>query len=133
MPGAVNIGRGDLVLHGIYTEDLARLLVVHKDQLMAFLGSQTTINLDMLAITAPAMVIDIIACASDNQENRALVAKIPPASQLECLGVIYRLSVPDEKKFHELLGELADKIKEARVAMQRMNPIKGSETPLPNG
>lgn len=121
LPVGVNIGRGEISLHGIYLEDLTRLLLVHKDQLLGFLGSGTTVNLDLLAIAAPAMVIDIIAAASDNQERRPLVARIPLASQLECLGVIYRLSVPDEKKFSELLEVLVEKVKEARVVLAKAN------------
>lgn len=98
----VNLGRGELTFHGLDATQIARLLVMYKDQVMMFFGTNGT-NFDALLVTAPELVIDILAASARMEAKRDSFKKIGVGKQAECLMAVYKESVPDEKKFQELL------------------------------
>lgn len=131
-PIPVNLGRGVLLLNGLDLESIARLISTHRETAMSFIAAGAA-SFDALLLTAPQMVADIIASAAGVQDQREDVLRIPAAIQLECMGAIYKLSVPDEKKFKELLESLAEKLRQANLNLQDFLPPSSLEKSLSSG
>lgn len=112
-PSEVELGRGKLELRGLDATQVAKLILMYKDQVLMFLGSEG-VNFEGLILTAPEAVLDILSMAAGMEDQRDKFRKIPVAKQVECLGVVYRLSVPDEKKFQESLAGLLATLKGLR-------------------
>ena len=132
-PAEVDLGRGKLLLNGLDATQVAKLILTYKDQFLMFLGSNGT-NFDGLLLTAPEAVLDILAMAAGMEPQREKFRKIPVAKQLECLTVVYKLSVPDEKKFQESLVGLLATLKSVKVEeSQTQTQLPLSAAPLPTG
>jgi hypothetical protein len=84
--------------------------------------------MEQLALTLPEMVVDIIAYAAEAMEQRADVARMPVGIQADCLGVVFRLSVPDEKKFQSLLEAVAQRLAVARSVLTSDQSTSSSES-----
>lgn len=134
LPEEVSIGRGKIALNGIDATAIAKLIVVYKDQVLSFFGNDST-NFAGLIIAAPELVIDLIAASAGAEDQRDDIKRIPIAAQVECLAAIYRLSVPDEKKFIQSLEWILGAIQSARTAREVSQPLptKNSPTSLSDG
>lgn len=115
-PEKVPMPRGQLEVRGIGVEEISSLLGLYKDQIMAFFAGDA-VDFTGLVIMAPRMVADIIALAADRESEIDAIRRIPIQYQADCLAAIYRLSVPDEKKFFQSLGRVAEKLSAARKAI----------------
>jgi hypothetical protein len=133
-PIEVDLGRGKIAFHGLDATQVTKLILTYKDQFLMFMGSNG-VQFEGLLMTAPEAVLDILAMASDMEDQRDKFRKIPIAKQVECLGVVYRQSVPDEKKFQESLVGLLATLKSIRGAENQTltGPLPNSAAPLPTG
>jgi hypothetical protein len=132
-PSTVDLGRGKLELRGLDATQVAKLILTYKDQVLMFLGSEG-VNFEGLVLTAPEAVLDILSMGAGMEEQREKFRKIPVAKQVECLGVVYRLSVPDEKKFQESLAGMLATLRSLRKdESQAKTPSETSAELSPSG
>ena len=133
VPETVDLGRGKLELRGLDATQVAKLILMYKDQVLMFLGSEG-VNFEGLILTAPEAVLDILSMAASMEDQREKFRKMPVAKQIECLGIVYRLSVPDEKKFQESLAGLLATLKGLRKDESPVPiPSENSADPLQAG
>lgn len=136
-PIAVSLGEGkEIKARGLGVAPISRLLSVHMDSFVAFLGSGGK-DYEAMILTAPELAVDIIceACdidATDPAQREAIKERVPAGTQAELLEAIYTLSVPNEKKLYQLFERVLNALKArnaARLKAQQTNSVE----PLPNG
>lgn len=128
LPGSVNLGRGNMELRPLGAEDVAILLGTYKDQFVAFFTGG--MNPMSIVMAAPKLTVDIIVMSSERESEREKISRMGIQRQADCLGAIYKLSVPDEKKFYQSLVQVAEKLRAARSAMEEpsgSNLVTGSQ------
>lgn len=125
VPAKVNTGAGVLEVHGLSTGDITRLLMVYKKEFLGLIssaGGNGGPDYAGVMLTAPDMVADIIAMASDAVGQEEDVKRLPGPVQLAALLEIWRLSVPDVKKLKESLSMVMGQL---GVLQSPAKPVKG--------
>lgn len=97
---------GSFAVRGLSTSDLQHLMRQHGESLRELFNefvNGKAAKLDQLAIgpilkellnRAPALVQDVISLAADaDEEDRAIVAKLPASSQMTALGAVFTLTL----------------------------------------
>lgn len=91
-------------------EQVAKLFWEHQDSFLTLFqtGNSESPNFGPLVVAAPRMVAQIIAYGAGSEDQAAIdsAVKLPATVQLIALANIWRMSVPDPKKFKEALSGL---------------------------
>lgn len=113
-PVQVDTGNGMLEVRGLTLEQLVLLLMVHKNELVAYLNADGEPNLGDLLLKSPVMAAEIIAAAAGAEGQEDDIRKFPMSVQLTALAEIWTLSVPDVKKLTGVVQRLTREVREAQ-------------------
>lgn len=142
VPKEVPVGTGSIAFRGLSASDVSLVFSMFKDSAMAFFamsdkGDDT--DWSSLVLGAPEMVARIIAMGSgidqESDEEMEAIRQLPLGEQAACLGAIYSLSVPNEKKFLDQLQSLLSKLRNAnKRGAEEVSQLKTpSSTPSLDG
>lgn len=137
-PTPVKIGNGSIDFHGISAEQISILLGTYKDDVMLFISGLGNGGADWgnLVLTMPDMCHRIVAMATDNdhdEEQLKAISRLPLGDLASALGAVYKLSVPDPKKFWGGIKEAIARMQEANRVAQASLLATSSSTGLPSG
>lgn len=105
IPVEIDTGYGSFPVHGLGLEKIAQLFHIHGEVLGLFIGAAAPSFEDLVG-KFPTFAYDVIACAADAEDQIEDIARLPVPVLLDALLAIWKLSVPDPKKFIELLAGL---------------------------
>jgi hypothetical protein len=116
-PRSVPVGDGkSFEVRALGIEQLATFLTLYREPMtLAFNIARNQGDWVELIMMFPKMVRDLIATATDTTEEAevAAIAKLPLGVQVTALSTIWEASVPEPKKFHEILDRLNAMTREA--------------------
>ena len=118
-PTVIPFGTSTIEVRGVALEELASLLTRYKEKVLPFFVS-ANINYSELLLTAPDMVAEMIAIASDSPGEEPNIKKFPAADQIEALTAIFKMSVPDLGKLEESLSGLVATLTKRKDAANRL-------------
>lgn len=123
-PVEVQVSEGkSFQVKGVTLEDLSKLIATYRDDFLMLLYSSRAggePDYAQVILAAPNMVADLISMASGSPEDREEAKTLPFAVQLTALADIWRLSVPDPKKFQSLLSQGMEEAKKLSGVVDKL-------------
>jgi hypothetical protein len=122
-----------VLLRALTLKEMVQLFIQQQDTFLLLYqaGFEPTVtSLAPFLLTAPDLVAQVIALASDEPEAATTVETTWPGTvQLIALAEVWKMSVPDPKKAKELLSEVMALLQKLNVAAnQRVMPTSGVTT-----
>lgn len=127
-PAEIPVGVGSLTVVALDLEAIVQVLMNYREQILHLIATAQNGKPDFAGVLkdAPDMVATIIAHAADAVGQEADIRKLPGTSQLMAMAEIWKLSVPDVKKFLDSLSGVMGQAK-ARAPVPTIPDVE----PLP--
>jgi len=119
----VDAGGGRMIeVRGVSLEEISRLLAVHRSQFESLIIMAATEQPDWMGFVAgaPLFINDLLAVAMEieDEEDKKLVGKLPLGTQVLAIKDIWGLTVPQGKKFSELVSTAIQWLQTQGAAIQ---------------
>jgi hypothetical protein len=121
LPVKVNLGRGEVEVSGWSMEDISKILLVYKEELIRTFTSKTDdVDFTHLVVAAPQMAADLVGLAIGMEDQVEDIRKMPATLQIEILAEAWKITAPDPKKLGELLSGVLATLKGSAPQVEKV-------------